>query len=196
MTAKEISDEADAARKLASPVSRLHGLVSGRLANAALVAGAVAMASLPSLVTKAESASGNVHFGANVDESNVCAIIVNRDGDFGVSADKKVMSSKLPGGMSGIAEVHSGRNYFISAGTYDFFTSSPSGGSDDTVFEPRFSGEDILRGRTFAERPGSSAVRLRGNFSITRLNLHLTATRSGSSFPSGGYVGTVVVRCE
>jgi hypothetical protein len=147
-------------------------------------------------ITQAGASSQGVHFAAQISAPNACSIIVRRDGDFGLSADKKVLSSKIIGGLSAIADVNSGSNYNVTAIAYNFFTQGPADASLNTAFEARFSGIDVFRGRTFTERTGSSAVALRTGTSITRLNVHMIATRTGSQFPGGFYEGTVVVRCE
>ncbi len=152
--------------------------------------------SLAAPVTNAYAEAQGVYFGAQLSSPNACTINVIRDGNFGVSADKKILSSKLAGGLSAIADVTSQMPYLVSAIPYNYFTQGPANANLSTTFEARFSGTDIFRGRTFAEQLGTNAVRLRGNLSITRLNIHLIATRTGSSFPSGTYEGTVTVRCE
>ncbi len=166
-----------------------------RAFKAALVASLVGLSFVASPLLNAASAA-DVNFTAQLSAPNACTINVIRDGDFGISADLKVLSSKLPGGLSAVADVTSQRPYEISAIATNFFTTGPTNASLNTTFESRFSGTDIFRGRTFAERLGTDPVRLRGNLSITRLNVHLIATRTGSTFPSGAYVGNVTVRCE
>jgi hypothetical protein len=154
--------------------------------------------SLPLAVTvgTANAASENMRFRAQLSAPNACTINVIRDGDFGVSANKRVLSSKIAGGLSAIADINSGAAYNISAIPVNYFTLGPSGASLNTAFEARFSGVDISRGRTFAERSGSLPMLLRTGVSITRVNVHMIATRTGSSFPGGEYEGTVVLRCE
>jgi hypothetical protein len=166
-----------------------------RAIKAALVASLVVLSSVTSPLLETASAA-DVRFSTQLSAPNACTINVIRDGNFGVSADLKVLSSKLPGGLSAVADVTSQRPYDISAIATNFFTTGPANANVNTTFESRFSGTDIYRGRTFAERLGTDAVKLRGNLSITRLNVHLIATRTGSSFPSGAYVGSVTVRCE
>lgn len=152
------------------------------------------VSSLSPLINTA--AAANMQFSAEVTPPNGCTIVVQRDGLLGLSGDKKVLSSKLAGGLSGIADVFSGGNYSLTAESTPGFTTAPSGGNSNTTFSSLFSGIDIFRGRTFSERNGTNPIHLRGGISITRVNVHLVATRTGSDFPGGDYTGSVVVRCE
>ncbi|MGL4489401.1 MAG: hypothetical protein ACRCU5_08160 [Rhizobiaceae bacterium] len=165
------------------------------VAKTAVIASLVTLASFAAPSVNTASAA-EVFFGADLSSPNACTINVVRDGDFGISADMRTLSSKLPGGLSAIADVTSQRPYWVSAIATDYFTTGPVNSSLNTDFEARFSGTDIFRGRNFPEQLGTDAVRLRGNLSVTRLNVHLIATRTGSSFPTGTYVGNVTVRCE
>lgn len=142
------------------------------------------------------AASQGVQFTSQVSTPNTCTIVVIRDGGFGISIDKKILSSKLPGGLSATADVISGRNYRVTAQAPTGFDLGPANAALNTAFEARFSGVDISRGRNFIERNGSVAERLRGGSSTTRVSMHLIATRTGSTFPSGTYRGTVILRCE
>lgn len=147
-------------------------------------------------VSPLSATTQGIQFTSQVSAPNACTIVVIRDGDFGVSADKKILSSKIAGGLSAIADVISGRNYRVTAEAPTGFNLGPSNAALNTVFEARFSGVSVSRGRDFAERNGSVAERLRGGASTTRVTMHLVATRTGSTFPSGIYEGTVVLRCE
>jgi hypothetical protein len=175
--------------------SAKNGHCSGLFSARYLIIAAM-MSPLCALFASTQSSAATVEFSANVTPPNACTIVVQRDGLFGVSADQQILSSKLPGGQSGIADVYSSANYSLTAETTGLFTTSPSGGNLNTTFEARFSGVDIFRGRTFSERNGSFQVNLRGGTSITRANVHLIATRTGSAFPGGDYVANVTLRCE
>lgn len=144
----------------------------------------------------AHAATGNVVFQGSITPNNSCAINVRQNGRFGLSADYRTLSSKLAGGQVGIADVRAIGNFRISAVTIPLFTVAPVGGNTNTTFQSLFSGTSILFGATFPERPGNNPVTLPFILSITRLNIHLVAARTGSSFPSGPYEGTVIVRCE
>jgi type 1 fimbria pilin len=160
----------------------------------ALTAAATVLVCIP--VPKfANASSGNIHFSGNVTSDNACVITLIQNGAMVVDPTSTQMSSKVAGGVAGIAEISSLRNYWISVSSPTFFQSSPSGGSDGVTFTTTFSGQNIYRGRTFSERPGSNAVRLRNGFSITRVNVHVVANRL-DAFPSGDYTAVTIVRCE
>ena len=146
--------------------------------------------------TSASATTEGIPFVGNITDPNRCAINVLSDGQFGISADFHTLSSKLPGGVGGVADVTSSRPYDITVEALPFFTHFPGGGNTNTTFEARFSGVSIDRGRDFAEQSGSTPVRTRGGTTTTRVTTQLIATRTGSAFPSGNYTGTVVVRCE
>ncbi len=157
---------------------------------------ALSFSPITSVVQEARSATAGVPFRGSVTTANACTIIIQQNGTFGLSANGRVLSSKLAGGVAGVADIVSGANYFISATTFPFFTQFPPLGNNNTTFQSTFSGQDISRGRTFADQPGTTPVRLRGGNSTTRVNVHLIATRTGTPFPAGNYRGVVVVRCE
>jgi hypothetical protein len=159
-----------------------------------LLAALVALVTVTSSTNQAVSAG--VEFRSEVTPPNACTVLVRRDGDLGLSGDKKVLSSKIAGGLSGIADVFSSGAYDLYAETTGYFSTSPALGNLNTTVVSLFSGIDIFRGRTFAEQDGSIPVTLRRGISITRVNVNLVATRTGSDFPGGDYTGTVVVRCE
>lgn len=148
------------------------------------------------VASPASADSEGIPFGGAVSTANVCTIVVTQTGIFVPNAAKTIMSSKFTGGRPGIANVISGSNYYVSASTYPFFTSYPPDGNTNTTFQVRHSGQNISRGRTYSERPGSTRVRLRTGNSTTRVSLHLIATRTGTPFPAGNYTGEVVLRCE
>ena len=158
------------------------------------------LAALLTIVCLATTAShvdaAGVTFSADVTPPDACTIFLRRDGDLGLSADKKTLSSKIAGGLSGIADVFSGGAYDLYAETTNLFSIAPLGGNSGTNVVSRFSGIDVFRGRTFVEQDGATPVRLRSGLSITRVNVNLIATRTGSEFPGGYYTGVVVVRCE
>jgi hypothetical protein len=144
----------------------------------------------------AGAANTGVPFIGSVTTANQCSITLIRDGTFAFSADRMQMSSKLAGGLSGQAEVQSNHAYTVTAEAVPVFGIYPAGGNTNTTFAARFAGTSIFNGRTFAEQPGSTGVVLRNGRSRTLLDVHLTATRTGSPFPTGTYQGTVVIRCE
>jgi hypothetical protein len=143
----------------------------------------------------AAAAQANVYFNGNLTTNNPCVILVDQAGTLAANSSATQLSSKLPGGQSGIARVVSLSNYWISVDEVNFFTSSPPNGSDNTTFTALFSGQNIFRGRTFAERPGNSPVRLRNGYSITQLTVNLVVDKP-DGFPAGDYDTFTIVRCE
>jgi hypothetical protein len=160
-----------------------------------LIAGVAAFAAL-ACASVSHSATGGIVFRGSVTRNNSCAINVINDGILGLNGGLSLMSSKIAGGSAAVADIVSTTNYRISAIVTPGFTVSPAGGNTSTTFQARYSGQNINRGRNFAERVGTSRVRLRTGNSTTRVSVHLIATRTGSSFPSGHYEGTVTLRCE
>jgi hypothetical protein len=159
---------------------------------------ALACAGLPGLGGDAAfAATSNVQFNGSIAQTNICVILVNNDGRLGVNATQRQLSSKLTGGAAASADVVSTTNFFVSAIAAPTFTIAPAGGNTNTTLVSRYSGLNISRGRTFAERLGTSRVRLRTGPSRTRLTVHLIANRTGAtSFPAGAYRGVVTLRCE
>ncbi len=137
-----------------------------------------------------------VNFGVNIYEDNSCTVQLVQNGTMGVNPGKNQMSSKIAGGTPGIADVYSLRNYEVTVDAVNYFITSPTTGSDATAFTPTFSGTSINRGRTFAERPGNQAMRLRGGYSITRINVNLVVDKLIGTFAAGNYAATTIVRCE
>ncbi len=142
------------------------------------------------------AATGNVTFTSTVSVNNSCSILVVNNGRFGIAANVRQLSSRLAGGQAAVANIVSTTNYRISAIANPVLTSSPAGGGTGVTLASRFSGQSVSNGRTFAERNGTSRVRLRNGLSTTRVTVHLSATRVGSAFPSGYYQGAVTLRCE
>ncbi len=143
----------------------------------------------------ARAAPAGVPFTGSVTYPNLCAIVVQQDGTMTASPDTTQMSSKFVGGVAGVADIYSFRNFFISVDTPTTFITFPTNGDAGVTFAVTYSGTDIFRGRTFAEQPGSNKVRLRGNYSVTRVTVNLAATKLGG-FPAGDYSAYAVVRCE
>ncbi len=144
----------------------------------------------------ASAVTGSVVFTGNISTSNQCTITVVNDGTFGISGDFKQLSSKLPGGIAAVADVRSNHAYTISAIAVPMLTAFPFGGDTGVTIQSLYSGQSLQNGATFAEQNGNVPVTLRNGLSRTRLTVNLSATRTGSAFPSGYYQGTVTIRCE
>ena len=171
-------------------------LPSGRALRRALIGLLASLSLLSPAAAPVQAATGNVVFRASVTINNSCSIIVINDGRLATNAAFTQLSSKLAGGLAAVANILSTTNYRISAIATPTFTVAPVGGNTNTVLQSRYSGQSVSRGRTFAERVGTSRVRLNTGLSTTRVSVHLVATRTGSSFPSGNYKGNVTLRCE
>lgn len=137
-----------------------------------------------------------VFFVGSITDANRCEVNIINDGHMALSSDMRTLSSKLPGGFGGVADVTSSRAYDMTVEAVPFFTQAPSGGNDNTTFEARFSGVSINKGVNFAEQAGNIPVKTKGANSTTRITAQLIATRTGTSFPGGNYQGQVIVRCE
>lgn len=175
---------------LTARVGRHRSLV--RVTLAFLLAGAV----LGQATECAFAVGTGVHFGVNLFVDNACTVQLIQNGTMGVNPAKTRMSSKIAGGTAGIADVYSFRNYNVTVDSMNYFSTSPTFGSDATSFTPTFSGTSINRGRTFAERPGKQAMQLRSGYSITRINVNLVIDKLTGTFPSGDYTAATIVRCE
>ncbi len=143
-----------------------------------------------------QAATSNVTFTSTLSPNNSCTIVVVNDGRFGVAANVRQLSSKLAGGLAAVANIISTTNYRISAIANPTLTSYPTGGNTGVTMAALYSGQSVTNGRTFTERNGTSRVRLRNGLSTTRVTVHLSATRTGSAFPTGYYQGKVTLRCE
>lgn len=142
-----------------------------------------------------QAGDGNMHFNGDVTNSAYCIIFVTQGGTLAPNVDATQLSSKLPGGNAGKAEVWSFRKYDVSVSSPTFFDTYPTGGDIGVNFTTTFSGKSLRRGKTFAERSGDNAVKTRNGFSRTELTINLQADKP-DSFPSGDYSAHTVVRCE
>lgn len=148
-----------------------------------------------STATPALAASGSVYFGGDITVSAACVVIVRDPGTLAPSADGHQLSSKLPGGSQGTADIYSIRRYDVSVSAPGFFSTAPQGGNDNVTFTATFSGQSIFRGLTFPERPGDNAIELDSGFTATRLFVDVVADRT-NVFPAGNYSTQATVRCE
>ncbi|MGL4488508.1 MAG: hypothetical protein ACRCU5_03585 [Rhizobiaceae bacterium] len=127
---------------------------------------------------QAQAATGNVQFGATVDNS--CTIDNIVSGSLGDSAGLTVLSSANTGtgGAAGSASVTTTSAAFaVSTDAPTAWDASPAG-TPTTTFTSSHSGWT-------AGFVGSAPV-----------TVNMAATASTGSFPSGSYTATVVLRCE
>jgi type 1 fimbria pilin len=156
---------------------------------------AVTLLSVAAWPAPSNADQGNVQFWGNITNNNPCVVVLGRQGQLGVSPDFRQLSSKTPGGFSGVADIYSLFRYQISVDGPTFFMTAPVGGNNGVAFTTTYSGSSVLGGVSFPEQPGNQQVRLNAGFTITRVNIHLVANRP-DAFPSGNYTAVTTVRCE
>ena len=145
---------------------------------------------------EALAAQNGVNFGINIYINNNCTITLQQPGTIAPNAANTQLSSKLAGGAPGLARVTSFGAYDVTVDEVPFFLADPGGMTLGSTFLARFSGQAVnARGRTFAERDGGNAMRLRTGYSITDLTVHLQVDRP-AGFNSGNYTALTIVRCE
>lgn len=148
-----------------------------------------------SVNSKAIAGPGDIHFNGDITNSAYCIIFVRQSGTLAPNVDATQLSSKLPGGTPGIAEVWSFRKYDISVSSPTFFNTYPTGGDVGVSFDTTFSGSSLRRGITFPEQSGDVPARTRNRFGRTEITVNLEANKP-DSFPSGDYSAQTTVRCE
>ena len=135
----------------------------------------------------AVAATGNVQFGATVDNS--CSISVTQTGTLVANVGQTVLSSSLIGGVAGTADVTATSNAFQVSIDAPTWSSYPVNGNTATVLAATYSGTGATNiGATNAANPLQTGV--------TNVNVNLSATKTSGSFPTGTYAAVVVLRCE
>lgn len=121
-----------------------------------------------------------------------CQIMVTQPGALSPSFTGNKLSSKLPGGHAGFANVTASRSsYRLAVEAPLAFTNMPNNGGDGVRFRATYSATGATNfGRT---RDGVVKKIKRGH---TRVKTHLVARRQGSSFPQGAYSAQITLRCE
>lgn len=125
-------------------------------------------------------------------KAHYCQIMVTQPGALSPSFTGNKLSSKLPGGHPGFANVTATRSsYKVVVDAPMAFTTMPGNGGDGVRFRASYSATgDTNFGRT---RDGVARKIKRGH---TRIKTHLVAKRQGSSFPHGQYSAQITLRCE
>jgi hypothetical protein len=138
---------------------------------------AIAAAALVGSV-QAQAATGNVQFGATV--NNSCTISNIVAGSLGDSAGQTVLSSAntATGGSAGSADV------ITTSGAFAVSTTAPTAWSSSPAGTPA---------TTFASSHSGYTAGFVGTSNVT---VNMSATANTGSFPSGTYVATVILRCE
>ncbi|MFK5979013.1 MAG: hypothetical protein QM488_09030 [Rhizobiaceae bacterium] len=124
--------------------------------------------------------------------AHYCQIMVTQPGALSPSFTGNKLSSRLPGGHPGFANITATRSsYKIVVDAPMAFTNMPSNGGDGVRFHASYSATGNTNfGRT---RDGVARKIKRGH---TRIKTHLVAKRQGSSFPHGQYSAQITLRCE
>lgn len=124
--------------------------------------------------------------------AHYCQIMVTQPGALSPSFVGNELSSRLPGGRSGYANVTATRSsYRIAVDAPVAFSNMPSNGDAGVRFRASYSATGNTNfGRT---RGGVARKIKRGH---TRIKTNLTARRQGSPFPQGQYSAQITLRCE
>ena len=140
---------------------------------------------------QAHAVTGNVIFNADV--QNTCAIVVNDAGTLTTNVGQTQLSSENAGGAAGTATITTTSAAFkASVANPTAFDSAPAGGGTSTSFASKFSGS----GATTIASTLASAPAVSLNTGVTNVSVHLAATKSTGSFPTGLYAATVVLTCQ
>lgn len=155
----------------------------------------IAFALLAGANNAALAGPGDIHFNGDITNSAYCIIFVTQSGTLVPNVDATQLSSKLPGGTPGKAEIWSFRKYDISVSSPTYFNTYPTSGDVGVNFTTTFSGQSLRRGITFPEQSGDIPARTRNRFGRTEVTVNLEANKP-DSFPSGDYSAQTTVRCE
>ncbi len=138
---------------------------------------AIAAAALVGSV-QAQAATGNVQFGATV--NNSCTIDNIVSGSLGDSAGNTVLSSAntSSGGAAGSADVTTTSAGFVVSTTAPTAWSASPVGTPATTFASSHSGWTA------------------GTVGTANVAVNMSATANSGSFPSGSYTAIVTLRCE
>ncbi len=138
---------------------------------------AIAAAALVGSV-QAQAATGNVQFGATV--NNSCTISNIVAGSLGDSAGQTVLSSAntATGGAAGSADVTTTSSAFAVSTTAPTAWNTSPAGTPTTTFTSSHSGF------------------VNGSVGTSNVAVNMSATAASGSFPTGSYVATVILRCE
>lgn len=121
-----------------------------------------------------------------------CSIVVSSPGVMMASLDMQSLSSDVMGGRAGRASVTTTNASFRLV--YDApaaFQTVPSGSVPPTVFIGKLRGSGATN---FLDHPAGSPVKLKGG--VTDIDVSLTASAQGGTYPAGHYATEAVLRCE
>lgn len=163
---------------------------------------AAALASFAAFgASPAHAVTGNVTFQGNINSTSSCVVLVDQQGDLGISANLQQLSSKIAGGRPGKVRILQSGVYTVTATAAPFFTAGPTGADTGVTRQVRMLGSatNLITGFsvTIPEMNGSPgfSVNSFGMSSRVNLDIHYIADRT-TKFPTGYYQSIVTVRCE
>lgn len=143
-------------------------------------------------VPSAAYAQTDVPFGGVVAQRHYCEILVQSPGVLAASVDFLELSSRQAGGVPGSARVTTTNgSYRASIDVPTGFIAYPQDGATGVSYSTLFEGTGAT---VFPDTSGATPVKLKRG--VTEIDTHFIATRSGSTFPAGGYSAELVLRCE
>lgn len=121
-----------------------------------------------------------------------CQIVLTQAGSMNPSVDRRKLSSRIPGGKPGYANVTTtnGR-YRIHVDLPVSFVSAPVQGNDDVKFAAGFRGNGATN---FGPTKYTLSRKLRRG--MTRITTNMHARKTVGAFPSGHYSAALTLRCE
>ncbi len=123
---------------------------------------------------------------------NSCTILIGGAGTLVANASRDALSSEFPGGIPGTAMIMTANSsYSLFYEAPDSFALQPSAFSGTAMFKGTVSGNGATN---FLNIAAGQGIRLKRG--TTNVVASLTASMQGSSFASGQYSTTAVLRCE
>lgn len=142
------------------------------------------------------SASRGVPFSVNLADRQYCMInVLQTPGTMTSNPGLTRLSSKLPGGLPGMADVRTTNgSYDLSIDQPITFTAMPTGGDTNTVFTATMTGLSFSGSGsgTFGETTAKTSLKK----GLTTVMVHLTVDKTIGTFPAGNYTSVVTLRCE
>ncbi|MBK8456988.1 MAG: hypothetical protein IPL47_07675 [Phyllobacteriaceae bacterium] len=121
-----------------------------------------------------------------------CAIIVGNPGVMVASIDTRALASDLLGGRAGRAAIlATNGSYSAVLDAPRSFLEMPAGNVPPTVFSGKMRGGGATN---FADQPAGLPVKLKRG--ATEIDVSLTASAQGGTYPPGRYATEAILRCE
>ncbi|MEX0347314.1 MAG: hypothetical protein AB3N20_20500 [Rhizobiaceae bacterium] len=135
-------------------------------------------------------------FSVNLADRQYCLInVLQTPGTIAPNAGLTQLSSKLPGGLPGMADVLTTNGSFdLSIDQPRTFSAMPAGGDTNTTFTGTMTGISFSGSGsgTFGETSAQTSLK-RG---LTTVMVHLVVDKTIGTFPPGNYTSVVTLRCE